>query len=974
MTFMTGYDTPSKTPMTIRMMTRATKLTLAIKGVNSDRRAHKPRHVLEEVSELGKINQDGKRVVNVFPPAHHMEDSCSERSLCEQVRGGCAKTMAQHGFPWPESFNCDLFPMDNDMCVPPMAKRLDQEQRRASLCKACTQEKTWRNVRELYCESDFAIRTRISRKRGDRIFWKKSRVLRVIPSHITQEDRNFVLQPKFDLSPDRCCADLEEDMTSPYLIFGKRGPVALETTLIMPLKKNDKYQRVRMARLLEIATLAFLFGLVSGNDKIFMCYYGSWAVWRPGNGKFEVTDIDPYLCTHVVYGFAGLAKDGSNKMISLDPYLDLKENWGKGYFSSFNAMKDMASSAESRTTFVNSAIDFVERYGFDGLDVDWEYPAFRGGAPEDYENFILLLSELRAAFDLKGKMITAAVSAGAEKIGHSYNVKEVNRLLDYINLMTYDFYGAWNTYIHHNAPLLPHPFDAINNNTYYNVIDAVEVWLEAGVDPKKMTLGMPVYGRGYLLDNANSLEIYAAAPNPSDAGPYTRQAGTLGYNEICELAMDPTRGFTRYWNDDIKAPFATYKQQWGGNKVNLISYDDAESLSWKLAVIDQYGLAGGMVWSIDTDDFRGLCGAGKYPMLSFISYNLGLSSAPPVISPTTAPVAPTTTTTTTTTTESSATQAPGGTCYSSNCAYSESGLLDYINLMTYDFYGAWNTYIHHNAPLLPHPFDAINNNTYYNVIDAVEVWLEAGVDPKKMTLGMPVYGRGYLLDNANSLEIYAAAPNPSDAGPYTRQAGTLGYNEICELAMDPTRGFTRYWNDDIKAPFATYKQQWGGNKVNLISYDDAESLSWKLAVIDQYGLAGGMVWSIDTDDFRGLCGAGRYPMLSFISYNLGLSSAPPVISPTTASVAPTTTTTTTTTTESSATQAPGGTCNSSNCAYSESGYMRVGDCDPTYCVCLPQVDGSYSEGSMGLSKAGESVVRPPFPNGGGGGGKDLGEK
>ncbi|CAG0911763.1 unnamed protein product, partial [Cyprideis torosa] len=56
--------------------------------------------------------------------------------------------------------------------------------------------------------------------------------------------------------------------------------------------------------------------------------------------------------------------------------------------------------------------------------------------------------------------------------------------------MTYDFYGAWNTYIHHNAPLLPHPLDAINNNTYYNVIDAVEVWLEAGVDPKKMTLGM----------------------------------------------------------------------------------------------------------------------------------------------------------------------------------------------------------------------------------------------------------------------------------------------------------------------------------------------------------------------------------------------------------------------------------------------------------------------------------------------------
>lgn len=59
-----------------------------------------------------------------------------------------------------------------------------------------------------------------------------------------------------------------------------------------------------------------------------VCYYGSWAVYRPGSGKFDVEDIDPFVCTHLIYGFAGLGYD--NTIISLDPYNDLPENWGKG--------------------------------------------------------------------------------------------------------------------------------------------------------------------------------------------------------------------------------------------------------------------------------------------------------------------------------------------------------------------------------------------------------------------------------------------------------------------------------------------------------------------------------------------------------------------------------------------------------------------------------------------------------------------
>ena len=68
-----------------------------------------------------------------------------------------------------------------------------------------------------------------------------------------------------------------------------------------------------------------------------VCYYGSWAVYRPGAGKFDVEDLDPFICTHIIYGFAGLGYD--NTIISLDPYNDLPENWGKGAMVRFTGLK-----------------------------------------------------------------------------------------------------------------------------------------------------------------------------------------------------------------------------------------------------------------------------------------------------------------------------------------------------------------------------------------------------------------------------------------------------------------------------------------------------------------------------------------------------------------------------------------------------------------------------------------------------------
>lgn len=368
--------------------------------------------------------------------------------------------------------------------------------------------------------------------------------------------------------------------------------------------------------------------------KNIVCYYGTWATYRNGNGKFSVTNIDPSLCTHLIYGFVGINTNGTIRV--LDPWLDLEDNWGLGTMRQFNDLKyanpalktlvavggwnegsqkfsTVAQSALLRTRFAQDAARFCSYHGFDGLDVDWEYPAQRDGDPTvDRENFVSFLADLREEFSKRGLLLTAAVAATEASASISYNIPEIAKHLDFINVMAYDLHGPWESKTGHNAPLYVGPNDNTTNQKQLNVNSSIRYWVQQGIPTWKIMLGVAFYGRSFTLRSSSEHDVGAPSSGPGQAGQYTYESGFLGYNEICEkLVVDK---WNQCWDADQKVPYAYGGNQWVG-------FDNVESLSLKCDFIDQYELGGVMLWSIETDDFHGRCGE-KFTLLNTLNRRL----------------------------------------------------------------------------------------------------------------------------------------------------------------------------------------------------------------------------------------------------------------------------------------------------------------------------------------------------------------
>lgn len=295
--------------------------------------------------------------------------------------------------------------------------------------------------------------------------------------------------------------------------------------------------------------------------------HGRFANPTEGSGGIVITESDKAPIKDVV------------ALKSVNPRLKvclMIGGWG-GHADGFSMM---ARSESKRTEFCNSVKNLLDIHHLDGVDIDWEYPTKSadnetGASPDDTKNFNLVLKQLRETLGT-GKIISFASSSSAQYVDWPTAMK----YLDYVNVMTYDMGAAPNG---HNSPL--HRSGVFNHRSWD---ESIQAHVQGGVPKNRMVMGVPFYGKAEK-EPVNKIFDYSVRyyemPDILEKGTYKGKP----------LA----RKVYRRWEATSMVPYLVDE-----SGVNVLSYDDPESVEIKGKFVKANGHLGAMFWEYrcDTDD------------------------------------------------------------------------------------------------------------------------------------------------------------------------------------------------------------------------------------------------------------------------------------------------------------------------------------------------------------------------------------
>lgn len=340
-----------------------------------------------------------------------------------------------------------------------------------------------------------------------------------------------------------------------------------------------------------------------------MSYFGA-ITSADGTAIITVTDSSP----SGPVTFVAAAKQNN-----VFPVLTIGGWDGSIYFSS------SISTSSNRTTFVQSIVSMVNKYGFQGVEFDWEYPGSTNGlscnteSPQDTANLLLMLQELKTALPSVSLSAATPVKPWNDATGNpSTDLTSFTKVLDYVEIMNYDVYGdTFSKVVGPNSPLDDSCAAAADQTG--SATSAVKLWTAAGFSAKQIVLGVPSYGHGYSISQTAAVQgnTLASYPSFSTNNPVTGDSWDAAGPDACGISQ-PASGDFNFWgliaggflNEDgsvasgMTSRFDNCSQTpyvYNPNTQVMVAYDNAQSFTAKGNFIKQAGLAGFALWEMGGD-------------------------------------------------------------------------------------------------------------------------------------------------------------------------------------------------------------------------------------------------------------------------------------------------------------------------------------------------------------------------------------
>lgn len=394
-------------------------------------------------------------------------------------------------------------------------------------------------------------------------------------------------------------------------------------------------------------------------------YFPNYAINSEAHKKFDVTQLQWDKLTHVQYAFASV-DNTTYELVPSDPENDVESKFeGRefyhkgqkiemdetlGYYGQFNLLHTMqkmypdvtvlisaggwagskglwlATDNESNMNkFADSAVSFIRKYGFDGIDIDFEYPSEtsqsgnpddfsvsetrRNGIGERYTQFIKILSEkLAAASKEDGKYywLTSAVTASSWVLG-GQKTSEFLDYLDFVSIMSYDYHGGWNRYVENQANIYADPADTETASMAQPTLgfDWSMNYYRGAVQSEKILMGVPYYTRGWTNVSGGVNGLHGSSNTPAsgdeniwgdlDANGNEVPAGANPLWHVLNL-MEKDSNYKKYWDPAGCVPYI-----WNAEKKTFLTFEDEQSIQERINVVKNNNLGGVLIWVMHGD-------------------------------------------------------------------------------------------------------------------------------------------------------------------------------------------------------------------------------------------------------------------------------------------------------------------------------------------------------------------------------------